>query len=69
MMAWTVGVTALHDPITRKLLWLVPLSDLLRFTLWCMGFVGNRIEWRGKQFKLTRQGELIAIADIPTAKA
>ncbi len=69
MMAWTVGVRTLNDPIAKKLLWLVPLSDLLRFILWCAGFVGNKIEWRGKQFKLTRQGELIAIGEFPIAEA
>ncbi|PZV16761.1 MAG: glycosyl transferase [Leptolyngbya sp.] len=63
-MAWTVGVKTLNDPIVKKWLWLVPLSDLIRFAMWCAGFVGNTIEWRGRQFKLTSQGELIEIEAI-----
>ena len=63
-MAWTVGIRTLNDPIARKLLWLVPVSDLIRFVMWCAGFVGTTIEWRGNQFKLTRQGQMVAIAAI-----
>lgn len=60
-MAWIVGVNVLNDQIVKKFFWLVPLSDLIRFTLWCYGFVGDRIEWRGRQLKLTRGGQLIAL--------
>lgn len=58
VMAWVVGVKALNDPVVKKLFWLIPLSDLMRFVLWSYGFVGNRIEWRGRQLRLTREGEL-----------
>ena len=66
VMAWIVGVNVLNDPIVKKLFWLVPLSDLIRFTLWCYGFVGDRIEWRGQQLKLARDGQLIALDPEPT---
>ncbi len=59
--AWIVGVNVLNDRVVKKFFWLVPLSDLIRFTLWCYGFVGDRIEWRGRQLKLTRGGQLIAL--------
>lgn len=61
VMAWIVGVNVLHDPVVKKRFWLVPLSDLIRFTLWCYGFMGDRIEWRGRQLKLTKEGQLIAL--------
>jgi ceramide glucosyltransferase len=61
-MAWIVGVKVLNDPTVKQLFWLVPLSDLMRFSLWCYGFVGDRIEWRGRQLKLTREGNLIALS-------
>jgi ceramide glucosyltransferase len=57
-MAWLVGVQVLQDPVVKKLFWLVPLSDLLRFSLWCYGFRGNHIKWRGRQLQLTKAGEL-----------
>ena len=65
IMAWIVGIIVLKDPIVKNFFWLVPLSDLIRFTLWCYGFVGDRIEWRGQQLKLTRGGQLIALDSEP----
>ena len=59
-LAWMIGVQVLNDPVVKRLFWLVPLSDLLRFALWCYGFVGDRVKWRGRILKLTRNGQLIA---------
>lgn len=58
LMAWAVGVRCLKDPIAAKLLWLVPLRDLLSFGLWIHGFMGDRIVWRGTVFRLLRGGKL-----------
>ena len=58
-MAWMIGVKVLCDPTAKKLLWLVPLSDLLRFALWCYSFLGNSIEWRGQQLTLSASGKLV----------
>lgn len=65
-MAWFVGVRCLHDPVAKQLLWFVPLRDCISFALWCYGFTGNTIVWRGRQFRLTREGELILRAPIAT---
>ncbi|PSB16776.1 glycosyl transferase [Phormidesmis priestleyi ULC007] len=59
-MAWFIGVKSIRDPVAEKLLWLMPLRDLISFALWCYGFIGNTIKWRDHQFKLTRKGELVA---------
>ncbi|MCW5314959.1 glycosyltransferase [Nostoc sp. KVJ3] len=59
VMAWIVGTISLKDPIVIKFLWLVPLCDLLSFAFWCFGFIGNTIEWRGQQMKLTKDGKLL----------
>ncbi len=58
LMAWTVGVRCLNDPIAAKLLVLVPLRDLLSFGLWVYGLMGDRIVWRGQTFRLLRGGKL-----------
>jgi ceramide glucosyltransferase len=39
--------------------WLVPIKDLLQFAIWLCAFAGNRIEWRGREFKLRRDGTLV----------
>lgn len=38
--------------------WLVPVKDWLQFALWANAFAGNKIEWRGKQMRLRRDGTL-----------
>jgi ceramide glucosyltransferase len=30
----------------------------VRFIIWCCGFFGNTIEWRGTKFKLVKDGKL-----------
>jgi ceramide glucosyltransferase len=63
VMAWIVGTISLKDPIVKKFLWLVPGCDLLSFAIWCFSFIGNTIEWRGQQLKLTKDGKLIVQED------
>ncbi|MEH2456047.1 bacteriohopanetetrol glucosamine biosynthesis glycosyltransferase HpnI [Nostoc sp.] len=63
VMAWVVGTISLKDPIVKKFLWLVPACDLLSFAIWCFGFIGNTIEWRGQQLKLTKDGKLLIQED------
>lgn len=41
--------------------WLVPVKDLLQFAVWAAAFFGNRIVWRGRRFRLQRDGRLIPI--------
>jgi ceramide glucosyltransferase len=43
--------------------WLVPLKDLLQVALWAGAFSGNTIEWRGRQMRMCRAGNLIPIED------
>jgi ceramide glucosyltransferase len=60
-MGWIVGVKYLQDPCVQKFFWLIPLSDLINFGIWCCGFFGNTIEWRGRRLKLTKGGKLVEI--------
>jgi ceramide glucosyltransferase len=38
--------------------WLVPAKDLLQTAVWLLAFLGNRVEWRGRQMRLRRDGTL-----------
>jgi ceramide glucosyltransferase len=38
--------------------WLVPIKDLLQAAIWLCAFAGNRVEWRGRRFRLRRDGTL-----------
>lgn len=62
IMGWVVGVKLLNDTIATKYLWIIPFRDLLNCAMWCYGFVGSKIEWRGQQLKLTKGGKLVAIS-------
>ncbi len=63
-MAWTLGVWGLGDPVTRRKFWLVPVRDLVNFTVWLAGFFSNTVHWRGLVFRV-KQGLLIP---LPTVK-
>ncbi len=58
IMAGVIGVKVLNDEVTKKFFWLIPLADIVRFIIWCCGFFGNTIEWRGTKFKLVKDGKL-----------
>lgn len=54
----------LQQRLTRSLahatwVWLAPLKDLLHTVVWLGAFTGNRIEWRGRRFRLCRDGTLV----------
>ena len=40
--------------------WLVPARDILGVAIWAASFLGNTVQWRGKKFRLTREGKLIS---------
>jgi len=52
------GRSVLGDRHLFRLLWLLPLRDLLAPFIWLGGLVGRKIIWRGKEFEL-RDGKLI----------
>ena len=39
--------------------WLVPIKDLLQAAIWLLAFTGDRVEWRGEQMRLRRDGTLV----------
>jgi ceramide glucosyltransferase len=46
----------LADPVTRANWWLVPVQDCASFVLWLAAFYGNTILWRGRKYRLLRDG-------------
>ncbi len=40
---------------------LAPLSDLLRALTWGLAFIGSRVVWRGRAFRVLRGGKLIEL--------
>ncbi|MGB6483899.1 MAG: bacteriohopanetetrol glucosamine biosynthesis glycosyltransferase HpnI [Candidatus Acidiferrales bacterium] len=55
LMAWTVGVWGVGDPILRRKMYLVPLRDAFAFTVWLTSFFKRRIEWRGAEYYIVNK--------------
>jgi ceramide glucosyltransferase len=51
IMRQTVAAT-----FTAKHWLLLPIQDLLSFVLWVAGFFGNSISWRGRRYRLEKDG-------------
>ncbi len=61
-MAFAVGVRALRDPDLVRWFWLIPLRDVLAVFIWIGGLFGNKVRWRGEEFRL-KKGKLLKIID------
>ena len=53
---WATAVHVLRDPLTRRRWWLVPVQDIANLLVWCAGFFGNTILWRGRRYWLLPDG-------------
>lgn len=54
--AFAVAACVLHDPLTRRKFYLIPLQDIFSFATWVAGFFGNTIEWRGQKHVVLPNG-------------
>jgi len=43
-------------------LWLLPVRDAMSFLIWCASLYGRRVEWRGRQYYVGRDGRISATA-------
>lgn len=59
MAACAAGI-ALKQTSAMVFCWAAPLWDVWSFVMWVGGWVGNTVEWRGRRFKLTQEGKLVA---------
>ena len=67
LAAWSTAQRVLHDPLTRRKWWLIPIQDLMSFSVWVAGFFGNTIDWRGRRYKLLRDGRFQFLGRPPAA--
>jgi len=44
-------------------LWLVPVSDMLSFSVFIVSFLGNRVAWRDNTFRIAADGRLVTNGD------
>jgi ceramide glucosyltransferase len=67
--AWLVAVRHLRDQGVRRFLWLVPVRDVLSFVFWIVGMFGSTVHWRGRRFRLGRNGFLTPLRRAPGRRA
>lgn len=60
LMAWTVGVWGMRDPLLRKNMWRLPVHDACAFVVFVSSFLTRRVEWRGTLYTI-RGKELIPV--------
>ncbi|HWY57338.1 MAG TPA: bacteriohopanetetrol glucosamine biosynthesis glycosyltransferase HpnI [Terriglobales bacterium] len=66
LAAWSTAERVLHDPLTSRRWWLIPLQDLISACVWVDGFFGNTIDWRGRRYKLLRDGRFQFLGSVTT---
>jgi len=59
--AWQIGVRRLEDRILRRYIWFLPIRDLLGFATWCSALLVRRVEWRGKRFRIGKEGKIVRV--------
>jgi ceramide glucosyltransferase len=57
-LAWFCDAVCLQGKIPLPALLLLPVKDLLAFGLWLASFLGNEVVWKGRRYRLTREGRL-----------
>jgi ceramide glucosyltransferase len=54
--AWATAGMVLHDRLTARLWFLLPVQDIASFLVWIAGFFGNTILWRGRKYYVLPDG-------------
>ena len=54
--AYATSWRVLRDRLSLRFWWLIPFQDVLSFAFWLAGFSGNTISWRGRHYRLHRDG-------------
>jgi ceramide glucosyltransferase len=59
LLALVVGGLAVRDRILLRTMALYPLRDLLGFFYWAASYWSDLILWRGREFRLTKDGLMV----------
>jgi ceramide glucosyltransferase len=67
LAAWSTADRVLHDPLTRRRWWLIPIQDVMSMLVWVAGFFGRTIDWRGRRYNLLPGGRFQFLGSVPTS--
>jgi ceramide glucosyltransferase len=54
-VTWTAGAWGLGDRAVPSRVWVVPLRDCVSFLVWIIGFLTDKITWRGIEYHVRRK--------------
>src|SRR6059058_5221112 len=54
----------LREPETTRYLGLVPLKDLVTSAMWLAAFLGRRVVWSGRVFRVWRDGRIVPVGVV-----
>lgn len=54
--AWATAVLVARDRFILRHFWLLPMQDILGFSLWIAGFFGRTVIWRGRRYVMNPNG-------------
>ena len=58
-VVWTASSLVLEDREMKRRWWLLPMEDISTFTVWALGFFGNKLVWRGHELIIQRDGTVL----------
>ena len=61
VVAAVVAGRLLRDPLTERRWWLLPVADVASLLVWVLGLFGDTVEWRGRRYRLSRDGRFEAV--------
>jgi ceramide glucosyltransferase len=65
LAAWSTANWVLHDPLTSRRWWLIPIQDVISAFVWVAGFFGGIIQWRGRRYRLLQDGRFQFVGSVP----
>ncbi len=51
----------LKAPLTLRAFWLIPVTDVLSFLVWCASLRGDTVRWSGYTFRVQRDGKMTRV--------
>ncbi len=57
----TISRVFLQAPLTLRALWLVPVTDVLSFLVWCVSLRGDTVRWSEYTFRVQSDGKMARV--------
>lgn len=61
LLGYINAVVLLRSDLSWPDMLLIPPKDLVSFSLWLLSFLGDRVVWRGEEYRVTPEGKLVKL--------